>query len=151
MKITKLKKAEYNPRKISDENLARLTESLKEFGLVQPIVVNKRNNVIVGGHQRLKAWEALGNKELNDDQIHWVDLDESDEKRLNLKLNNTGGENDYTMLAELDRDLFFGIFEDHYIDALFDAPELDIVEKPLYQDTVKMNEQRTCPNCNHPL
>ena len=44
------KAAPYNPRKISDHDLETLRRSLKFFGTVEPIVVNKRFDRIVGGH-----------------------------------------------------------------------------------------------------
>ena len=52
--------ATYNPRKISDHDLEALRKSLRFFGAVEPIVVNKRSDRIVGGHQRVKAAEAEG-------------------------------------------------------------------------------------------
>lgn len=50
----------YNPRKITDEAILSLQESLKKFGMVKPIIVNSTNNVIIAGHQRKKAAEAIG-------------------------------------------------------------------------------------------
>jgi ParB-like chromosome segregation protein Spo0J len=44
--------APYNPRKISDHDLEALRRSMKFFGVVEPVVVNKRTGRIVGGHQR---------------------------------------------------------------------------------------------------
>ena len=42
----------YNPRKISRHDMKVLQRSLREFGAVEPIVVNKRSGKIVGGRQR---------------------------------------------------------------------------------------------------
>lgn len=52
IKITDLKPAEYNPRRISDEDYQKLKNSISTFGLVDPIIVNLKNMHIVGGHQR---------------------------------------------------------------------------------------------------
>jgi len=52
MRIADLVPAPYNPRKITDQAYAGLRESLQKFGLVDLLVVNKRNNRIIGGHQR---------------------------------------------------------------------------------------------------
>ena len=38
--ISTLKPALYNPRKWSDDATAQLTESIKRFGLVDPILLN---------------------------------------------------------------------------------------------------------------
>ena len=40
-KISDLKSSEYNPRKWSDKAIKDLTESIKEFGLVDPIIINR--------------------------------------------------------------------------------------------------------------
>ena len=88
-KLGNLNPAEYNPRSISDESLSGLTNCLKKFGCVQPIVVNVRNgqNIIVGGHQRHSSLVGLHG---NDYQVTCVvvDLSIEDEKLLNLSLNN---------------------------------------------------------------
>lgn len=56
--ITKLRGADYNPRKITEQDLANLAESVKELGVVKPIIA--RGNLIVAGHQRTKALRRLG-------------------------------------------------------------------------------------------
>ena len=50
--------APYNPRMISDHDLVALGRSMTTFGVVEPVVVNRRTNRIIGGHQRVKAAEA---------------------------------------------------------------------------------------------
>jgi ParB-like chromosome segregation protein Spo0J len=53
MPINKLHGAAYNPRTINDGAMKGLEASMDRWGLVQPIVWNKRTNNVVGGHQRL--------------------------------------------------------------------------------------------------
>ena len=60
VKISKLKLAEYNPRQISDKELTNLKKSLKEFGFIQDVVVNK-DFTVISGHQRIRAWKEMGN------------------------------------------------------------------------------------------
>lgn len=60
--IEKIKPADYNPRVITDEQIKELQDSIKNIGLVVPIIVNKENMVIVAGHQRTKACKAVGIK-----------------------------------------------------------------------------------------
>ena len=50
----------YNPRKIEDEAIDRLSESIARFGMVKPLIVNETDNTIVAGHQRHKAAKRLG-------------------------------------------------------------------------------------------
>lgn len=63
MKIEMLKTSEIipyekNPRK-NDAAVEKVAESIKEFGFLVPIVID-RNNVIAAGHTRLKAALQLG-------------------------------------------------------------------------------------------
>ena len=83
--VDKLLNSEYNPRNISNDALSALKSSIEKFGLVQEIVVNERNNKIVGGHQRIKAMRAAGVTKAN---VAYVDLNDHDEKALNIALNS---------------------------------------------------------------
>lgn len=94
--------APYNPRQISDEELAKLGRSLRYFGTVQPIIVNTRSGHIVGGHQRVKAAKLEGIDEL---PVIEVDLDDPSEKQLNLALNKISGQWDEDALSALLRQL----------------------------------------------
>jgi ParB-like chromosome segregation protein Spo0J len=99
-KISELIKAEYNPRKISVVQIQELKDGIEEFGLVEPLVVNEnpeRKNIIVGGHQRLKIWENLGNTEVD---CSIVNLPLDKERKLNIKLNKNGGTFDDDLLKE---------------------------------------------------
>ena len=47
----------FNPRKWNDKSIADLTESIKKYGLIDPLLVNSsenRKNILIGGHFRLK-------------------------------------------------------------------------------------------------
>lgn len=52
-----------NPRKISDQAVASVAGSIKEFGFKSPIIVDAEG-VIIAGHTRLKAAMLLGMKEV---------------------------------------------------------------------------------------
>jgi len=86
MRIADLVPAPYNPRTITDQAYAGLRESLQKFGLVDLLVVNKRGNRIVGGHQRFKVLQDEG---VETTPVVLVDLDEISEQMLNVTLNNT--------------------------------------------------------------
>ena len=112
-----LKPADYNPRKISDKDKDKLKKSLKEFGLVEPLLINLKNNTVIGGHQRLSIVLDLINNDkefpnqaylLKRGDIGWVFLDEdlnikdeNHEKALNLALNRINAEWDFTKLTPL--------------------------------------------------
>ena len=98
-KIADLIAAEYNPRQLTEKQHQDLTDSLKRFGMVDPVIVNRhpdRDNIIVGGHQRLRIWKELGNKEAPTVE---VELDRDKERELNIRLNRNSGEWDWDALA----------------------------------------------------
>lgn len=97
IKIDDIQLADYNPREISDHDFASLKQSLKEFGMLQPIVVNK-DHVIIGGHMRVRAWKDLGNTEV---PCVVVDLPKDREKLLNIALNRISGQWDMEKLSEM--------------------------------------------------
>ena len=91
--ITSLLPASYNPRRISDASLRGLEASIRRWGLVEPIVWNKQTGRVVGGHQRLKAMAAIGVGEV---EVKVVDLDETEERALNVSLNNPAIQGEFT-------------------------------------------------------
>jgi DNA modification methylase len=93
MKLSELTPAPYNPRKISREALMGLSASIKRWGIVQPIVWNKRTSRIVGGHQRVRAMQSEG---ITEAPVVVVDLSDSDEKAMNVTLNNPAIEGEFT-------------------------------------------------------
>jgi len=98
-KIKDLIGAEYNPRELTKDQYKQLKDSLLRFGVVDPVIVNKhpeRDNIIIGGHQRSKVWEDMGN-----DKIPTVELSLTleKEKELNVRLNKNTGQFDMDMLA----------------------------------------------------
>lgn len=95
-----LKTAEYNPRMIKKQDFKDLKKSIETFGLVDPLLVNKhkgRENILIGGHQRLKAAKSLG---IENVPVVFLDLELDKEKELNLRLNKNKGEFDKDLLKE---------------------------------------------------
>ena len=96
-KISSLHPAAYNPRRISQKEMASLKRSLEKFGAVDPAIVNA-DGTIIGGHQRVAAADSLGWEEF---PVVKVDLDESEARLLNLALNRISGEWDEDKLSDL--------------------------------------------------
>jgi hypothetical protein len=90
--IGKLKPAAYNPRKITSAAKLGLKNAIDRFGMVQPVVWNKRTGNIVGGHQRFEVLREMGEVEID---AVVVDLNEADERALNLSLNNAAIQGDW--------------------------------------------------------
>lgn len=140
--ITKLRSAEYNPRRISQSDFDQLKASIDQFGYVEPIIVNtheSRNGVVVGGHQRLRALKQMGHK-----QVACVEvcLTLEEEKELNLRLNRNHGEFDFDILAnEFDHDDLLRVG--------FTGVELGLDDAPSDNGAAKDTRPKecTCPNC----
>lgn len=86
-KASELKPNPKNPRVITRVAMSRLKESVRrdpKFMELRPIIIDE-DNVILGGHQRLKACVSLGMKELPDEWVKRVsDLTEEEKKRFLL-------------------------------------------------------------------
>jgi len=95
IEIDKLIPATYNPRQITKKQFEDLKTSIQKFGLVDPILINK-DNTVIGGHQRLKVAESLNIKKV---PCVKLDLDKTQEKELNVRLNKSGGDFDMDILA----------------------------------------------------
>lgn len=130
-----LKPAVYNPRKWSEAAIANLSEGIKRFGMVDPLIVNKavgRENIVIGGHFRLKVAKDIGIKTV---PVVYVDIpDAKREKELNLRLNKNTGEWDLKLLAEFDESLLDEVgFSSEDLDEIFDIEvtpeEFDLEEE----------------------
>ena len=106
-----LKEADYNPRLMPPAELVALVRSIREFGLVAPLVVRAEDRLLLGGHQRLAALRLVAQEGGLDPAALQVPavlvsgLSDARAKLLNLGLNKIGGEWDYAKLAELLADL----------------------------------------------
>ena len=154
IKLSQLNPAPYNPRKdlqAGDVEYEKLKKSIGEFGFIEPIVVNSRNNRVISGHQRLKV--------LLDDGIEQaecvvVDFDEQKEKACNIAMNKQGGTWDIPKLTDLLGELDNGAVD---MEALgFDVNELEALMTRTVTDADivpedKPREPRTikCPECGH--
>lgn len=128
VEISELKPNTKNPRRITRAELNKLIRSIKEFGFVDPVIVNKhknRYNIIIGGHQRVEAAKKM---KLRTVPVTYVDLPESKEHLLNIALNEISGEWDdtklYLLLKELqekDIDLTLTGFDEALIDEIMSA------------------------------
>jgi ParB-like chromosome segregation protein Spo0J len=101
--IESLIPAPYNPRQVlrpADRRYKKLAASLREFGLVEPLVWNEATGHVVGGHARLSILKSMG---LTEVPVSVVKLTPEREKALNVMLNNleAQGRYDPTKLADV--------------------------------------------------
>lgn len=135
-RIADMERAEYNPRvelMPGDDEYEKLKRNIDRFGVVVPVIWNKRTNRVVSGHQRLTV---LMNEGVTETDVSVVDLDETAEKQLNIAMNKVTGEWDEVKLKELLDGLGdaapetgFDLYEiealENNVDALVDGDFLD--------------------------
>ena len=130
--------ADYNPRKDlkpGDAEYEKLKRSIEQFGYVEPVIWNKTTGRVVGGHQRLKVLMDMGITEV---ECVVVEMDESQEKALNIALNKISGDWDKDKLALLIADLQGADFDVSLTG--FEPVEIDDLFKDTLKDGIKDDE-----------
>ena len=101
MKLTELKKLEWNPRTIKKEDLDKLTKSIEKFWVIEwrPFLVSNRTweNVIIWGNQRYEVCKKLWIKEVPVHIMEW--LTEEEEREIIIRDNISNWEWDWDILA----------------------------------------------------
>jgi ParB-like chromosome segregation protein Spo0J len=122
-----------NARKHGEENLAAIAGSLRSFGQVESLVVQKSSGKVIGGNGRLKVMRSLGWKEID---IAELDIDNAGAAALGIVLNRSAELADWDtdaldkLLREIDtgdedlQEMFSKLAEDEDIVNLDDEPEL---------------------------
>ena len=150
--------AEYNPRIMDKDAKKHLRKSLQTSGLVSAPTWNRRTGNLVGGHQRVEQLDALEKSADYELTVCVIDVDEREEAKLNVQLNNPDSQGDWDLdklagMAEqfdlsLD-DMGFSklsgemLFDgDERFTELFDTPEADTEKgklRDIKEDRANMN------------
>lgn len=119
--------ADYNPRVISEKRLKSLRTSYETFGDLSGIVLNKKTNTLIGGHQRIKTLKGKKTRvvtephkdEFGTVEVGYVEVvekngtlskipfrvvnwsDKKAEKAANIAANAHGGDFDTSKLSKL--------------------------------------------------
>ena len=140
--VATLKASEYNPRRWNESQTEALKESIRRFGMVDPLLANSasgRENILIGGHFRLKVAKDLGIKEVPVVFIRITDLEK--ERELNIRLNKNLGEFDFDLLKSFDEAFLKDVgFSSEELDEIFDidpVPEQFDLGKELAKAGVK--------------
>jgi hypothetical protein len=137
--------ADYNPRKITESAKKKLRKFLKENGLWQPLVINRRTMTLVSGHQRLSIMDSLLRKDDYDLTMSVVDVDEKLEVSGNVFMNNQSAMGEWDVFALQDiKELFPEInYED---DMGFDESDINVLfgkmeeEQKLIEESAAVEE-----------
>jgi ParB-like chromosome segregation protein Spo0J len=150
IKTSNLKDFPGNPRIMSEHEKEKLKNSIKEFGIVDPLIVDE-DNVVIGGNQRLQAI-----KELQIDSVpirKITGLSNIKKKVLNLALNKISGHFEEIQLNQLLTEIKL---EDELLLSLtgFDEKELELLKKveffareKEFDENIKTDTE--CPKCGY--
>ncbi len=152
VKIGKLKPFRGNPRKIEPAEMKKLCRSLRDFGFVDPVIVRRDDNMVIGGHQRIEAAKQEGWSELI--PVVYLDgLTDAKMNLLNVALNKISGEWDWPKLGDL-----FDSMDDGSIDLEMSGFELNEIGNMMsgLDETQKEKEydenletDTKCPECGY--
>ena len=121
IQIKDIRESEFNPRvrlEKGSPEYEQIEASIREFGFIEPLVVNEYNMRLVGGHQRLQVLKDTGAVEVECVMIN--EPDEDREKVLCLALNKIKGDWDMEKLAALLGDDDVSVFPTGFMDGEVD-------------------------------
>ncbi len=125
VKLADLNPAKYNPNEMDVTERRLLKQSLKHYGYIENIVVNK-DLTIIDGHHRV---EELLDSGVEDEDVVILDLSKDEEKALNLALRRIKGKADPVLELKIIEDLSLKGFDVEL--AGFDNVELKEVDGKL--------------------
>jgi len=136
-----------NPRQMPADELEKLKRSIQSFGFVEPLVVRRQDNTIIGGHQRFEAAKALGYATV---PAVCVDITEAEAKALALALNRISGEWDLPRLGQLLEELQSLPDLDETLTG-FDSREIDDLLARLERETAPDPREESFPEAAEAL
>lgn len=165
-KLSKLKKAPYNPGEMLPSEYLKLKKSVKTFKDLEPIAFNVNNCEIIDGHHRLDVYTEQGIEDvyaLIRGDLGWIFTkdeikikDQNHMKAMNLVLRKVRGEFSFPKLEEIFTDLKVAGFDLELTG--FDNSNINELLTPLnfgedvdLEDSeplpVKKPKMVTCPEC----
>lgn len=142
-----------NARKHGPENLAAIRASLREFGQVEPLVVQRSSGKVIGGNGRLVVMRELGWAEAD---VAEVDLCDMKAACLGVVLNRSGE------LAEWDKEALEAVLREvqtaneELNKALDDLAAAEGIVAPDFepggegeQGQIDEKVKAKCPRCGH--
>lgn len=144
IKISEIKPYGKNAKKHPQAQIEQIANSIKEFGFLQPVVVDKNNNLIVG-HGRVEAAKLLGLEEVP--TVLASDLTKEQVKAYRLA-DNKLNESDWDMAFVLEE--LNDLSKDLVSLTGFDIGKLPISFEPIDDDLIRLDKKKEveCPNCH---
>lgn len=143
-----------NPRKIQEEELLKLRNSIQDFEKMleaRPIVIDE-NNIILGGNMRFSALKELGYTELKDEWVKQViGWTEEEKDKFIIKDNRASGIWDWDILANKwdEKKLVEWGFNEWELGGNKEFNDSEFIDQDKKAELENQKKQATCPNCNH--
>lgn len=141
IKISELSPYENNARTHSNEQIEAICNSIKEFGFINPVIIDE-NNMILVGHGRIEAAKVLG---IDEAPYRRIENLTEDQKRAYIladnKLSDLGGWDEELLaqeLGEIELDMsLFGFDNVEIEDIDFNTADIEEDEIPEIDDKVE--------------
>lgn len=139
-----------NAKKHPKEQIAQIAESIKQFGFVNPVLIDKHNNV-VAGHGRCLAAKKLGMKEVPTiKKDSWTEEEVKAFRLIDNKVNES--EWDFSLLYDeldiLGEDFDMGVFG-FDIDFSGETKQKKKVEFEAVEGSKSVKTEHKCPRCGY--
>jgi ParB family transcriptional regulator, chromosome partitioning protein len=120
--IKELKPAAWNPNQMDEDMANRLKESITRYGLVEPLVVRRKDNSyeVLSGNQRLKVLQEMDFKQV---PCLVVELNDPGAMLLAQALNGLKGEDDFALKGALLKQILSSVSEDEVLSLLPETTE----------------------------
>lgn len=125
---------ENNPRRIPEEAVLAVKESIQRYGYVQPIALQKSTRQIVVGHTRFQALQQLGVAEI---QCYLLDIDDAKAREYRLVDNRT---NELTEWDHASLVLELREWESDLLESFFPNADLEIGQLKKMEVTQEQTE-----------
>lgn len=146
---------ESNPNKMTEKQMEALVKSIKDFGELQPILIDKQYMVVDGEH-RFRAYQKLGKETV---PCIIIDIKGTQKRLLRQIMNKVRGEHDPFLDAEEFKSIINDIgledlsnylaqSEQDILNLLNKADELSKEDNTENVDSIG-KLQITCPQCGH--
>lgn len=146
--IEELRPNQKNPNKHPEDQLNRLAELIRYYGVKHPVIVSKRSGFIVAGHGRLEAMRRLGMKEI---PVDYQDFESDEQEYGFLVADNSIADWADLSLAEINLEVP-SLGPDFDIDMLAIKDfKIDIAENTLDQPKEKQKKPKSCPHCGETI
>ena len=150
-KVKDLIPYEKNPRKISDEQVRQLKESLEKFNVVEIPAIDT-DNKLIAGHQRVKILMMLnrGDEEI-DVRVPNRKLTKEEFEEYNIRSNKNTADWDFDILKLFDEDLIekIGFDDKELFKVIDDDIDFDKIEGNEDREVKTKDMEVTCPECNY--